>query len=328
MRMTPRATGWVLAAFLVGVFSAAPGGHAQRADKIYRVGILDLVKRPSEDMLRGALRDLGYVEGRNAVYEARYAEGHADRLSALAADLVRLKVDVIVTAGEPAAEAAKAATATVPIVLWRVGDPIGTGLVTNVSHPGGNITGVTELSTEVTAKRLQLFKEAVARLRRIAVIWNAGDRSMRLRFQEVAAAAPGLGLSVMPQPIRRLDDFEAAFDAMARAPPDGLLVVTDSLTVLKEGALFEFARAHRLPTMFEFASSARDGGLISYGPSLAELAPRAAAFVDKILKGAKPGDLPLEAPVHWYLVVNLKTAKALGLAVPPSILLRADEVIE
>jgi putative ABC transport system substrate-binding protein len=302
--------------------------RAQQPAKPYRIGILSLLKRPSEDVFRDAMRDLGYVEGKSLVYETRYAEGHADRLAALAADLVRLRVDVIVTAGGPAAEAAKEATASVPIVLWGAGDPIGIGLVTDVSHPGGNITGVTELSTELTAKRLQLFKEAVPGLKRIAVIWNAGDHAMSLRFREVEAAAPGLGLGVIPLPVQALDDFDASFETMARDRPDGILVVTDAMTRLKEGALFEFARSQRLPTMFEFPPSAHDGGLISYGPSLAELAPRAAAFVDKILKGAKPGDLPLESPVHWHLVVNLRTAKAIGIAVPFAIIARADEVIE
>jgi len=305
----------------------AAGAQAQK-DKVYRVGILSLLKRPSEQVFRDAMRDLGYAEGKNVVYDVRYAEGNVDQLPSLAAQLVRLNVDVMVTAGGPAAEAARQTTTSVPIVLWGAGDPIGTGLITNVSHPGGNLTGITELSTELTSKRLQLFKEAVTGLHRIAVLWNIGDRAMTLRFQEVETAAPGLQLSVMPLPIRKLDDFELAFDAMTRDRPDGIFVVTDSLTRLKEGSLFEFARGQRLPTMFEFPPSAEDGGMIAYGPSIAEMAPRAAAFVDKILKGAKPGDLPLETPVRWYLVVNLKTARAMGLEIPTPILLRADEVVE
>ena len=305
----------------------AAGAQAQK-DKVYRVGILSLLKRPSEQVFRDAMRDLGYAEGKNVVYDVRYAEGNVDQLPSLAAQLVRPNVDVMVTAGGPAAEAARQTTTSVPIVLWGAGDPIGTGLITNVSHPGGNLTGITELSTELTSKRLQLFKEAVTGLHRIAVLWNIGDRAMTLRFQEVETAAPGLQLSVMPLPIRKLDDFELAFDAMTRDRPDGIFVVTDSLTRLKEGSLFEFARGQRLPTMFEFPPSAEDGGMIAYGPSIAEMAPRAAAFVDKILKGAKPGDLPLETPVRWYLVVNLKTARAMGLEIPTPILLRADEVVE
>lgn len=315
------------AAFLIGnlVDLADAAGQPERR---FRIGILGGLKRPSEDVFREAMRKLGYIDGKNTINETRYADGQAERMPQLAAELVRLKVDIIVTAGGPAAEAAKEASTTIPVVLWGAGDPVGTGLVTNVSHPGGNLTGVTELSTELTSKRLQLFKEAVPRLRRMAVIWNVGDRSMTLRFNEVEAAAPALQLSVMPLPIRKLDDFETAFAAMSRSRPDGVLVVTDSLTRLKEGALFEFVRARRLPTMFEFPSSAKDGGLISYGPSLAELAPRAAAYVDKILEGAKPGELPIETPVRCYLVVNLRTAKTIGIDLPVSILTRADEVIE
>jgi ABC-type uncharacterized transport system substrate-binding protein len=300
----------------------------ERSAKVYRVGILGLVQRPSEVDFRQALHDLGYIEGRNLVYETRYAGGSADRMPALADELVRLKVDIIVTAGGPAAEAAKKATSTIPVVMWGAGDPVAMGLVLNVAHPGGNITGITELSTELTAKRLQLFKEAIPGLARVAIVWNAGDRSMSLRSEEAEATAPGLGLSLMPLPIRKLEDFERAFEAMVQNRPDGVFMVSDALTRQRERALFEFLRANRLPSIFEFPPAARDGALMSYGPSLSELAPRAAAFVDKILKGAKPGDLPLEAPARWQLIVNLKTARAIGVTIPTTVLLRADEVIE
>jgi putative ABC transport system substrate-binding protein len=302
--------------------------RAQTAPRTYRIGILSLVQRPSEADLRQALRDLGYIEGRNLVYEARYAGGDADRMQTLAEELVRLKVDLIVTAGGPAAEAAKKATSTIPVVLWGAGDPVATGLVLNVAHPGGNITGVTELSTELTGKRMQLFKEAIPGLARVAIIWNAGDRAMSLRSAEAEAAAPGLGLSLMSLPIRQLDDFEKTFETMRRDRPDGVFMVSDALTRLREGAVFEFLRANRLPSIFEFPPAARDGALMSYGPDLAELAPIAAGFIDKILKGAKAGDLPLETPARWKLIVNLKTARAIGVTIPPAILLRADEVIE
>ncbi len=302
--------------------------RAQTAPRTYRIGILSLVQRPSGADLRQALRDLGYIEGRNLVYEARYAGGDADRMQTLAEELVRLKVDLIVTAGGPAAEAAKKATSTIPVVLWGAGDPVATGLVLNVAHPGGNITGVTELSTELTGKRMQLFKEAIPGLARVAIIWNAGDRAMSLRSAEAEAAAPGLGLSLMSLPIRQLDDFEKTFETMRRDRPDGVFMVSDALTRLREGAVFEFLRANRLPSIFEFPPAARDGALMSYGPDLAELAPIAAGFIDKILKGAKAGDLPLETPARWKLIVNLKTARAIGVTIPPAILLRADEVIE
>ena len=201
------------------------------------------MKRPSEQVFGDAMHDLGYIEGKNVFYDARYAEGNADQLPSLAAQLVRLNVDVMVTTGGPATEAARQATTSVPIVLWGAGDPIGTGLITNASHPGGNLTGITELSTELTSKRLQLFREAVPDLHRVAVLWNVGDRSMTLRFQEVETAAPGLRLRVMPLPIRKLDDFDAAFDAMRGNRPDGIFVVTDALTRLKEGSLFESREA-------------------------------------------------------------------------------------
>jgi putative ABC transport system substrate-binding protein len=295
--------------------------------KIYRIGILSILPRPSESVFRDAMRDLGYVEGKNVVYETHYS-GKAERLADTAADLIRAKPDVIVTAGGPAAVAAKAATATIPIVLWGAGDPVGTGLVVNVSHPGGNITGVTELSTELTAKRLQLFKDLVPRLKRVAVIWNVEDLSMSLRFQEAETAAPRLGLSIMRLPIHDVDDFETVFAALKRDPPDGVFVVTDRITAQREPALIELLRTQRIPSAFEFPPAARAGGLISYGPSIEELAPRAAAFVDRILKGAKPGDLPLEAPVRWHLIVNRRTAAAIGVEIPASILARADEVIE
>jgi putative tryptophan/tyrosine transport system substrate-binding protein len=314
---------------LVGGAAAWPiAARAQQSAKVYRIGILGLVQRPGEGVLRQALRDLGYVEGRNLVYEARYAGGQLERMPSLAAELVRLNPDVIITAGAPAAEAAKQATSTIPVVFWGAGDPIATGLVFNIAHPGGNMTGVTELSTELTAKRLQLFKEAIPTLARVAIIWNAGDRAMSRRFEEAEAAAPSVGVSLVTLPVRQADDFERAFEAMARDRPDGVFMVNDALTRLNEGALFEFLRANRLPSIFEFPPNARDGALMSYGPSLEELAPRAAAFVDKILKGAKPGDLPIEAPVRWQLVVNLKTARAIGVTIPPAILARADEVIE
>jgi putative ABC transport system substrate-binding protein len=308
---------------------AAPFATAvtQQPSRIYRIGILSLLRRPNEGALRRAMQELGYIEGWNVIYEARYA-GRRERLAEAAAELVRAAPDVIVTAGGPASEAARDATRTIPIVLWGAGDPVATGLVANVAHPGGNITGVTELSTELTGKRLQLFKEAVPGLVRIAVIWNAEDRAMSMRFYEAEAASPQLGLALMPLPIHELEDFDAAFAAMAADRPDGVFVVTDLMTALREGTLIGFMLAHRLPSIFESPGSARGGGLMSYGPSLTELAPRAAAFVDRILKGAKSGDLPLEGPSRFHLLVNLRTARAIGIELPWSLLARADEVIE
>jgi putative ABC transport system substrate-binding protein len=318
--------------FIAGLGGAAAWPLAARAQqasaKIYHIGILSLVQRPNEGALRQALRDLGYVEGRNVVYESRYGAGSVEQLAVGADELVRLKTDIIVTSGAPAAEAAKKATNSIPVVMWGAGDPVATGLIIDMAHPGGNMTGVTELAVELTAKRLQLFKEAIPDLTRVAIIWNAGDRAMSLRFEEADTSAPRLGIQLIRFPINKSEDFAKAFDAMARERPDGVFVINDALTRLNEGALFEFLRANRLPSIFEFPANARDGAMMSYGPDLAEMAPRAAAFVDKILKGAKPGDLPLEAPVRWHLIVNLNTARAVGVTIPPEILLRADEVIE
>jgi putative tryptophan/tyrosine transport system substrate-binding protein len=306
---------------------AWPAIAQQQTQKVYRVGILSTLQRPSESVFRKVMQDLGYVEGKNVVYDARYA-GSTELLPDAATALVRAEPDIIVTAGGPASLAAKKATATIPIILWGAGDPVGTGLVVNVSHPEANVTGITELSTELTAKRLQLLRETVPSLKRVAVIWNPEDRAMTLRFREAEEVAPRLGLTLIAVPIRVVEDFDAAFVMMARDSPEGVLFVSDQVTARRRAALIQFMTAHHLPSIFEFPEEARAGGLMSYGASIAELAPRAAAMVDRILKGAKPSELPLEAPVRWRLVVNLKTATAIGLDVPRTVLAGADEVIE
>jgi putative tryptophan/tyrosine transport system substrate-binding protein len=299
---------------------------AQQPKRTFRIGVLS-GRRP-ETILREALARLGYIEGQNTIYEVRNAQAQMDRLGPDAAELVNLKVDVIVAAGGPAAEAAKRATSTIPIVLWGVGDPVGLGLITNIARPGGNITGVTELSTELTPKRLQLLKELVPDAARIAIVWNSSDRAMDLRAKEFATTATRLGVTMIPVPIRELGDIDGALAGLAGNRPDAIMIVTDPVMGSREAATLEFLAKHGLPAMYEFGDSSRRGALLSYGPSLSDLAPRAAEYVDRILKGAKPGDLPLEGPTRYYLTVNLKTAKALGIEVPTSILLRADEVIE
>ncbi|HEY6704744.1 MAG TPA: ABC transporter substrate-binding protein [Xanthobacteraceae bacterium] len=317
---------------LLGVASAAcPFAwslplSAQQPKRTFRIGILS-GRRP-ETILREALARLGYIEGQNTIYEVRNAQAQMDRIGRYAAELVDLKVDVIVALGGPAAEAAKRATSTIPIVLWAVGDPVGLGLVTNVARPGGNITGVTELSTELTPKRLQLLKELVPDAARIAIVWNSSDRAMDLRAKEFATTATRLGVTMVPVPIRESGDIDGALAGLAGNRPDAIMIVTDPVMGSREAATLEFLAKHGLPAMYEFGDSARRGALLSYGPSLTDLAPRAAEYVDRILRGAKPGDLPLEGPTRYYLTVNLKTAKALGIEVPTSILLRADEVIE
>jgi putative ABC transport system substrate-binding protein len=241
---------------------------------------------------------------------------------------VGLKVDVIVTIGGPASEAAKQATATIPIVIAGAGDAVGTGLIASLARPGGNVTGITDQAVELSAKRLEFLKEAVPRASRIAVLWNADDRAMTLRYQQVEKAASILHVTVQPLGVREPDDFDVAFAAMTRERPDALFLVTDSLTTLNRKRVLEFAAQHRIPAMYEFSFLVRDGGLMSYGPNLEDNFHRAASYVDRLLKGAKPADLPVEQPTRYYLVISLKTAKALGLTIPQSLLLRADEVIQ
>ena len=208
------------------------------------------------------------------------------------------------------------------------GDAVGTGLIASLARPGGNVTGITDQATELSAKRLELLKEAVPKASRIAVLWNADDRAMTLRYRETEKAARVLRVTVQPLGVREPDDFDGAFAAMIRERPDALFLVTDSLTALYRKRVLDFAAQHRIPAMYEFSFLVRDGGLMSYGPSLDDNFRRAAVYVDRILKGAKPADLPVEQPTRYYLVVNIKTAKALGLTIPPSLLLRADQIIE
>jgi putative ABC transport system substrate-binding protein len=317
--------------FILGLLAAPLAAEAQQAGKVWRIGFLSGSARPSDGAppiaLRQALAELGYVDGRTVTYAGRWAEAKSDQLPALAAELVGLKVDLIVTIGGPASEAAKDATSTIPIVTAGAGDVVGTGLVASLARPGGNVTGITDQATELSAKRLQLLKEAVPKASRIAVLWNAADRAMTLRYRETERAARVLHVTVQPLGVREPDDFEAAFSAMTRERPDALFLVTDSLTILNRKRVLDFAAQHRIPAMYEFSFLVRDGGLMSYGPNLDDNFRRAAVYVDRILKGAKPGELPVEQPTRYYLVVNMKTAAGLGLTIPRSILVRADEVI-
>jgi len=313
-------------------FLAMPLADAQQAGKTYRIGYLSVGARPTDGAppaaLRQALQELGYSEGKNVTYEGRWAEAKRERLPALAAELVALKVDLIITFGSTAAAAAKEASSTTPIVMALSGDPVGVGLIASLARPGGNVTGITDDATPLSAKRLQLLKEAVPSASRVAVLWNAQDQAMTLRYREIDKAARVLGVTVQPLGVREPDDFDHAFVTMDRERPDALFMVTDSLTNLNRKRVLDFAETHRIPAMYEYASLVREGGLISYGPSFDDMFQRAAAYVDKILRGAKPNELPVEQPTRYYLVVNLKTAKALGITIPQSLLLRADEVIQ
>lgn len=321
-------------ALLLGMASAAVTAAAQSPTKPFRIGTLLPGSRPSAPDWKQrwafveGLRELGWVDGQNVIVEDRWADGKASRLPELAAELVRLKVDAIFTQSWPAAVAAKQATTTIPIVINAAGDPVGTGLVASLAHPGGNITGLGDWATELSAKRLQLLKETVPKLSTVAVLWNSADGGMTLRFRRIQSAAPTLGVTVRPLGVQEPDDFEQAFAAMTLERPDALFVVADVLTRLQHKRVVEFAAQNRLPAMYELREFVADGGLLSYGPIFPDLLRRGAAFVDKILKGAKPADLPVEQPTRFELVVNLKTAKALGLAIPQSVLIRADHVIQ
>jgi putative ABC transport system substrate-binding protein len=306
---------------------------AQPPQKVFRVGHLAAGGRTPDGAPPGPLREglqgLGYVEGRNVAYEARFAEGKMERLPELAAELVRLKVDVIVAQGGLAAAAAKQASSTTPIVISPAsGDAVAVGLIASLARPGGNVTGLSDESVHLSAKRMELLKEAVPKAARIAVLWNANDQGMTLRYREIEKAARILQVEVQALGVREPDDFAVAFSTMTRRRPDAMFLVADALTNLNRTRVIEFAATHRIPAMYEFSFIVRDGGLMSYGPSAEDSFRQAALYIDRIFKGAKPADLPAEQPTRYYLTVNLKTAAMLGLTIPPSLLVRADEVIQ
>jgi putative tryptophan/tyrosine transport system substrate-binding protein len=297
------------------------------AEKVFRIGVLSPGCHPPSaavDLLLQGLRDLGYVEGQNLTIEWRYSEGKAERFADLAADLVRLPVDVIVTMSTPAALAAKQATQTIPVIMVYVADPVGTGLVASLARPGSNLTGVSDMATDLSAKRLELLKEAVPTLSRVAVLWNAADPGMVLRFREIEAAARVLDVTVQSYEVRRPQDFTQAFTAITRERPDALFVVAEVLTLAHRCQVLDFAAQHRLPAMYEFGVFVREGGLMAYGPKLTESFQRGAYYVDRVLKGTKPAELPVEQPMNFELVVNVKAAEALGLTIPPHLLVLAE----
>ena len=311
---------------LGGAASWPLAARAQQQGKIPRIGIID--DWPMWDAFRRGLRDLGYLEGQNIAFEYRRADDVPERLAEAATDLARRPVDVIATYGAAPSIAAKAATTTIPIVMIGVGDVVRTGLVQGLAHPGGNITGNTILGPEVQPKRLQLFKEAVPALSRVALLWNPDNASNRLTAEEIRAAAATLGMTFTVVPVRRADELDGALAAMMRERPDGLMVTGDPVHQLYVGRIIDFLATNRLPGLFQQREHVVAGGLMSYGASLPDLFRRAAGYVDKILRGTRPADLPVEQPTKFDLAVNLKTAKALGLAIPEPFLLLADEVIE
>ncbi len=320
-------------ATLLGVSTlATPAADAQPAARVPRVGVLSGVAASFAvayiEAGREGLRELGYVEGRNILGEFRFAGGTTDSLADLAADLVRLKVDVLVAVGDRAVDAAKHATNTIPIVMVAGGDPIRSGFVATLARPGGNITGLSSLLPEMDAKLLELLKEATPHASRVGVLWNPQSHGGTLGYQAMRAAAPRLGVALQSLEVRTPDEIDRAFATMTADRISAFVVLTDPLTFGQRRRILELAAKHKLPGMYEVREFVNEGGLVSYGPSLVAMMRRAAAYVDKILKGAKPADLPVERPTTFELVINIKTAKALGLTMPPSFLLRVDQVIE
>jgi putative ABC transport system substrate-binding protein len=304
--------------------------EAQQPRHVPRIGFLSpgtATSSPTEAFRQG-LRELGYVDGQNFTVEYRWADGDAARLPTLAEELVRLRVDVLVTSSTPAILAAKRATSTIPIVFAASSDPVGTGLVANLAHPGANVTGLSLVTPELSGKRLQLLRETLPQLARVALLWDAGNVGMADRVKETEAAARQLGVTLHVEGVQDLAGLERAFATLAQARPDAFLTTVEPFTVRHRQRIVDFAAQSRLPAMYEERGFVDAGGLMAYGPSLAANYRRAAAYVDKILKGARPADLPVEQPTKYELVLNLNTAKALGLTIPQSILIRADEVIK
>jgi ABC-type uncharacterized transport system substrate-binding protein len=306
--------------------------QAQQPQKVPRIGYLSSVS-PSVvsdriEAFRQGLRELGYVEGKNIVIEWRHAEGKLDRLSELAAELVRLKVEMIVTAGPVPTRAAKAATSTIPIVMTQDPDPVGNGFVASLARPGGNITGLSTLAPEISGKQVELLKEIVPRLSRVAVFGTSTIPGYAQRLKETELAAGAFGVQLQYLDILGPKDIESAFRAASKGRADAVLALGSPVFILQRIQIADLAVKSRLPAIYDRREFVEDGGLISYATSFTDLSHRAATYVDKILKGAKPGDLPVQQPTKFELVINLKTAKQIGLTIPPSVLARADRVIK
>jgi putative ABC transport system substrate-binding protein len=313
-----------------GLLTAPLAARAQQLGKIYRIGILEPIPATQNaanlDALRKGLRDLGYIEGRNLIIEYRSADGRAERFPDLASELVRLKVDLIVTRGTPAAKAAKHATGTIPVVMATMGDP--RAIVASFAQPGGNITGVTTFSTELTGKRIELLKELVPSLSRVALLHNMGNPAAPPEWEETKTAARSLGLQAELLDVRGQDDLGRAFELAVRQHVDTLLIGFDGLTQMHQQTIVDLVARNRLPAVYPAREFVEAGGLIAYAVNYPDLYLRFASFVDKIFKGAKPAELPVQQPTKFELVINLKTAKVLGLTIPQSVLLRADELIQ
>jgi putative tryptophan/tyrosine transport system substrate-binding protein len=323
----------VLVVILVfaGLLAPAAAG-AQAAGKIYRIGVLETTSSIGNAAnlaaFREGLQEAGYVVGRNVVLEYRYAEGRPERFKELAAELVRLKVDVIVTRGTPAVLAAKEATNTMPIVMAASGDPILSGIVPSLARPGGNVTGLSATTVEVNGKRLELLRALLPKMGRVAVLLNMANPNNVLQWKEIESVGRTLGIQAQRLDVRKADDIAPAFDAATNQKADAMVVVIEAITQANQLPIVRLAARHRLPAMYASREFVEGGGLIAYGVNYADLYRRAARYVDKIFKGAKPADLPIEQPTTFELLVNRKTAQALGLTIPQTMLMRADQVIE
>ena len=319
---------FALAALLLAVAFPA---EAQQPKKVPRIGYVDAgspatTGHRAQAFVQG-LRDLGYVEGQNIVIEYRWAEGKLESLPALVEEVVRRRVDVIVSSATPAIRFAKEQTTTIPIVMAGVTDPVGVGFVTSLARPGGNITGLTHLSPDLSGKRLELLKEVVPRLLRVAVLWNPNQPGQSAAFKDTQVAAQALRVTLISMEVRNREEIERALSGMGKDHSQALFELPDPLTFFNRELITEFAAKHRLPAMYSFREYVDAGGLMSYGTSFPDLFRRAATYVDKILKGTKPAELPVEQPMKFELVINLKTAKQIGLTIPPNVLARADKVI-
>jgi len=321
----------ILVSLLATIFLATSlGAEAQQAKKVPRIGMLCFSECtiPTWSAFRQRLRELGYIEGQNVLSETRSADGKLERLPALAGELVHLKVSVIVTSGTRAILAAKQATSAIPIVFPIAADAVGDGLVSGLARPGGNITGFTVITPDLSGKRLEFLKDAFPKADRIAVLYNPTDGGTALDWKETQAAARAFSVTLQSVQVQHPDDFKLAFSTLTKEGEDALIVLTHTFMSVNRSRLLEFVAKSRIPAMYGEAQYVEAGGLISYGPNYVDLFRRAAVYVDKILKGAKPANLPVEQPTKFELVINLKTAKALNLIIPQSVLYRADKVIK
>jgi putative ABC transport system substrate-binding protein len=313
------------------LFALCNFAEAQQSKKVYRIGYLSAASAEADKnrfaaFLRG-MQELDYIEGKNIVIEQRYAAGQFERIPDLATELIRLKVDVLVVYGDSAILAAKNATSTIPIVMTVHPDPIGDGIVASLARPGGNVTGLSDLHTVLVTKRFEILKEVVPSASRIAVLFHAGNSTLLRQLKDIEDVAPAFGVKVLPVPVTGPDDFDRAFTTMKKERAGGLMVLGSPLIGINRRRILELAAKNRMPAIYTLRENPDAGGLMSYGTNFNDLWRRAATYVDKILKRAKPADLPVEQPVKFEFIVNLKAAKQIGLTIPPNVLARADEVI-